>query len=238
MQASRSLFQTGIKIGNQTAATGIRNSRPFLNTWAASGSPRTPTKKTMSSATSFYDFKPFDSAFRSQDRALPKAELTISPEKGQPFPISNLKGKVVLVVNTASQCGFTPQYEGLEKLYKDVTAKHPDSFVILGFPCNQFNNQDPGSNDEIQEFCRLNYGVTFPILGKTDVNGDHAEPLFEWLKQEKPGLMGLKRIKWNFEKFLVGRDGAVKARWASTAKPESLEGPIVEEIMKGEKATL
>ena len=142
------------------------------------------------------------------------------------------------MVNTASKCGFTPQFEGLEKLYKSVNASHPDSFVILGFPCNQFNSQDPGSNDTIQDFCQVNYGVSFPILGKTNVNGDDAEPLYEWMKKEKPGLMGLKRIKWNFEKFLIGKDGQVQQRWASTAKPDSLESVILAELKKGGKAEL
>ncbi|KAI9762906.1 MAG: glutathione peroxidase gpx1 [Candelina submexicana] len=168
----------------------------------------------MSSVTSFYDFKPLD-------------------KKGQPYPLSSLKGKVVLVVNTASKCGFTPQYEGLENLNKKLLATYPNDFVVLGFPCNQFGNQDPGDNDTIQNFCQVNYGVSFPILGKTDVNGDKAEPVFEWLKNEKPGLMGLKRVKWNFEKFLVSRDGVVKGRWASTTKPETLEAVIVDEIKKG-----
>ena len=145
----------------------------------------------------------------------------------------------MLVVNTASNCGFTPQFQGLEKLYKSVTAAHgTDSFVIVGFPCNQFNNQDPGSNDTIQEFCKVNYGVSFPILGKTNVNGDKAEPVYEWMKKEMPGLLGMKRIKWNFEKFLIGRDGKVKQRWASTAKPESLESAIVAELKKGDKSAL
>jgi len=144
----------------------------------------------------------------------------------------------VLVVNTASKCGFTPQFEGLEKLSKSITAKHPDQFLILGFPCNQFGNQDPGSDDTIQEFCQINYGVSFPIMKKTDVNGDNAEPVFEWMKKEMPGLLGLKRIKWNFEKFLIGKDGQVKGRWASTTKPEALEGPILEEVKKGAKAEL
>lgn len=112
---------------------------------------------------------------------------------------------------------------------KDVLVR----VICIHLP-SQFGNQDPGSNDTIQEFCQLNYGVTFPILGKTDVNGDNAEPVFEWLKREKPGVMGLKRIKWNFEKFLVGRDGRVKGRWASTAKPETLEGAILEELRRGE----
>lgn len=156
-------------------------------------------------------------------------------EKGNTVPLSTYKDKVVLVVNTASKCGFTPQYDGLEKLYQNLHAQYPDDFVILGFPCNQFGGQEPGTNDDIQTFCQVNYGVTFPIMGKTDVNGDHTEPLYDWLKKEKPGLMGLKRIKWNFEKFLIGRDGKVVERWASTAKPESLEHAILEELKKGEK---
>ncbi|KAF2103166.1 glutathione peroxidase [Rhizodiscina lignyota] len=169
----------------------------------------------MASATSFYEFKPFD-------------------KKGEPYPLAELKGKVVLVVNTASKCGFTPQFEGLEKLYKELKPSHPDSFEIIGFPCNQFGGQDPGSNDDIQNFCMVNYGVSFPVLGKTDVNGDKAEPVWEWMKSEKPGLMGLKRIKWNFEKFLINKDGKVIGRWASTTKPESLKAPIEEELKKSE----
>ncbi|KAK8241545.1 glutathione peroxidase-like protein [Phyllosticta capitalensis] len=173
------------------------------------------TRSTMASATSFYDFKPLD-------------------KRGQPYPLTSLKNKVVLIVNTASKCGFTPQFEGLESLYKTVSTSHPkgSDFVVLGFPCNQFGGQDPGSNDEIQSFCQVNYGVTFPVLGKVDVNGDKADPLFEWLKKEMPGLMGLKRVKWNFEKFLVGRDGQVKGRWASTTKPESLKEAVEAELAK------
>ncbi|KAF6819795.1 glutathione peroxidase [Colletotrichum musicola] len=167
----------------------------------------------MASATSFYDFKPLD-------------------KRGQEVPFADYKGKVVLIVNTASKCGFTPQYAGLEKLYKDIKAKHGDDFVVLGFPCNQFGGQEPGTDDDIQNFCQVNYGVSFPIMQKTDVNGDGANPVFQWLKEEKPGIMGLKRIKWNFEKFLIGRDGKVKGRWASTTKPESLEKPILEELEK------
>ena len=106
---------------------------------------------------------------------------------------------------------------------------HPD-FEIIGFPCNQFGSQDPGSNDEIQTFCQVNYGVSFPVLGKTEVNGDKVEPVYEWMKRSKPGIMGLQRIKWNFEKFLIGRDGQVKGRWASTTKPESLKGAIEAEL--------
>ena len=156
--------------------------------------------------------------------------VTPLSESGTEAPLADYKGKVVLVVNTASKCGFTPQYAGLEKLYKDVKTKHGDDFVILGFPCNQFGGQEPGTDDEIQTFCQVNYGVSFPIMQKVEVNGDGASPLFKWLKDEKPGLMGLKRIKWNFEKFLIGRDGKVKGRWASTTKPESLEKAVEAEL--------
>jgi glutathione peroxidase len=143
--------------------------------------------------------------------------------------MSDYKGKVILIVNTASKCGFTPQYEGLEKLWKTVHDKHPDDFIILGFPCNQFGNQEPGSNDDIQQFCQINYGVTFPIMSKVDVNGKSAEPLFEWLKAENPRLF-VKRVIWNFEKFLVGKDGKVKGRWGSWVKPESLEATVLKEL--------
>ncbi|EEP79736.1 glutathione peroxidase [Uncinocarpus reesii 1704] len=170
----------------------------------------------MTSATTFYDFETPD-------------------KKGEPFTLSSLQGKVVLVVNTASKCGFTPQFKSLEALHQKITAAHPDKFTVLGFPCNQFGSQDPGTNDEIQTFCQTNYGVTFPVLGKVDVNGDRASPVFDWMKKEMPGLMGLKRVKWNFEKFLISADGKVVGRWASTTKPESLEGQIVKEIEKAEK---
>ena len=152
-------------------------------------------------------------------------------EKGEPKPLSEYANKVVLIVNTASKCGFTPQYAGLEKLWKDIKTKpNGEDFVILGFPCNQFGGQEPGTNDDIQEFCQLNYGVTFPVLGKIDVNGDKAEPLYDWLKKEKPGILGLQRIKWNFEKFLIGKDGEVKERWASTSSPASLKAAIEKEL--------
>jgi len=164
----------------------------------------------MSSATTFYDFKATD-------------------KKGQELPLSEYKGKVVLVVNVASQCGFTKQYTPLEALYKKIKADHPD-FEIIGFPCNQFGGQEPGTNDDIQSFCQVNHGVTFKIVGKGDVNGDKAQPVYEWMKKEKPGLLGMKRIKWNFEKFLIGRDGKVIERWASTTGPESLEAPILKAL--------
>ena len=137
--------------------------------------------------------------------------------------MADYAGKVVLVVNTASQCGFTPQYAGLEALYK----KYADQgLVVLGFPCNQFGKQEPGGADEIAKTCYINYGVSFPMFEKVDVNGDDEHPLFSWLKSEKSGLLG-GRIKWNFTKFLIGRDGQVIERYAPTTKPEDLEKDVV-----------
>ena len=131
-------------------------------------------------------------------------------------------GKVVLVVNTASECGLTPQFEGLEKLWQE----HRDQgLVVLGFPCNQFGGQEPGEAAEIGEFCQRNYGVSFPMFDKIEVNGDDAHPLFQWLRQEKGGVLGSK-IKWNFTKFLVGRDGRVIERYAPTTAPDALSGDI------------
>jgi glutathione peroxidase len=137
-------------------------------------------------------------------------------------------GKVVLVVNTASKCGFTPQFEGLETLYEQYAEQ---GLVVLGFPCNQFASQDPGTSEEIGEFCQKNYGVSFPMFEKVDVNGDDAHPLYQWMKSEKGGLLG-EKIKWNFTKFLIGRDGAVLRRYGSTTKPEKIAGDI-EKALKG-----
>jgi len=133
------------------------------------------------------------------------------------------QGKVVLVVNTASKCGFTPQYKGLEALYQ----KYKDrGLEVLGFPCNQFGKQEPGNAEEIGGFCERNFGVTFPLFAKVDVNGDNAHPLFAHLKQQAPGILGTESIKWNFTKFLVGREGEVVKRFAPKDKPESLESAI------------
>jgi len=156
-----------------------------------------------------------------------KTDLTLSDFSattldGRPQDLDAYAGQVVLVVNTASECGFTPQFEGLEKLWKE----HGDAgLVVLGFPCNQFGGQEPGDAEQIGEFCQRNYGVTFPMFEKVDVNGDDAHPLFQWLRQEKGGLLGNK-IKWNFTKFLIGRDGRVLGRYAPTATPESLTSDI------------
>lgn len=142
---------------------------------------------------------------------------------GKPRKLADYKGKVLLVVNTASKCGFTPQYKGLEALYK----KHKDKgLVVLGFPSNQFGAQEPGPDSEIAEFCEMNYGVTFPMFSKIDVNGDAAHPLYKYLTSTKKGLLGSEAIKWNFTKFLVGRDGQVIKRYAPTDKPESLKKDI------------
>jgi glutathione peroxidase len=142
---------------------------------------------------------------------------------GAPVKLDQYRGQVLLVVNTASKCGFTPQFEGLEQLWKDYGDK---GLVILGFPCNQFGGQDPGADSEIASFCQLNYGVSFPMMGKIDVNGARAHPLYQWLVKEAPGILGTKAIKWNFTKFLVGRDGAVIERYAPTDAPKGLRADI------------
>ncbi|ODQ77852.1 hypothetical protein BABINDRAFT_177818 [Babjeviella inositovora NRRL Y-12698] len=144
-------------------------------------------------------------------------------KKGEKYEFSQLEGKVVLVVNVASKCGFTPQYEGLEALYKKY---HDQGLEIIGFPCNQFGKQEPGTQEEIVQFCSLNFGVTFPIMKKVDVNGSSADPVWEYLKSQKSGLLGFKGIKWNFEKFLVDKDGKVVERFSSLTKPESIEDQI------------
>jgi len=143
--------------------------------------------------------------------------------KGQSVPMSDYKGKVLLIVNTASKCGLTPQYEGLEKLYKD---KNDKGLEILGFPCNQFAGQEPGGSEDIGQFCQLNYGVSFPMFEKVNVNGDDAHGLFKYLRTEAKGLLGSEKIKWNFTKFLVNSDGAVLKRYAPTDKPEKIAKDI------------
>ena len=142
---------------------------------------------------------------------------------GSPQSLDAYRGKVLLVVNTASKCGFTPQYEGLEQLWRDYRDR---DLVVLGFPCDQFGHQEPGDADEIRNFCSLTYDVSFPMFDKVQVNGGAAHPLWKWLKSEKAGLLGLEGIKWNFTKFLVGRDGQVIKRYAPTDKPESMRKDI------------
>ena len=142
---------------------------------------------------------------------------------GKPAALSTQRGKVLLIVNTASACGFTPQFAGLEKLWETYRDK---GLVIVGFPSNEFGGQDPGSNDEIASFCQLNYGVSFPMMAKVKVNGAQAHPLCQWLKNQAPGLLGTEGIKWNFTKFLVGRDGQVIKRYAPNDTPESLRKDI------------
>ncbi len=151
---------------------------------------------------------------------------------GQPAPMEQYQGKVLLIVNTASKCGLTPQFKGLEKLYEDF---HDRGLVILGFPCNQFANQDPGSNDQIEEFCQLNYGVSFPMHAKIDVNGSNTHPLFKHLKAQAPGFMGTRNIKWNFTKFLVDENGNVLRRFAPTDKPEQIRSAIERILPKREE---
>ena len=142
---------------------------------------------------------------------------------GQGLTLSQLQGKVLLIVNTASACGFTPQFGGLEKIYQ---AYKDQGLAVLGFPCNQFGNQDPAGNEAIANFCQVNYGVSFTMMQKVNVNGSEAHPLYQWLCAEAPGLLGSKAIKWNFTKFLVGRDGRVIKRYASMDKPEKIAQDI------------
>ena len=150
-------------------------------------------------------------------------DFTVDDIGGKPVNLDRYKGKVLLVVNTASKCGFTPQYKGLEALYRKYKDK---GLEVLGFPCNQFGAQEPGSEAEIEQFCEINYGVTFPMFAKVDVNGKNTAPVYEYLKAAKPGLLGSEAIKWNFTKFLVDRGGKVVARFAPNDTPESIAGDV------------
>ena len=155
------------------------------------------------------------------------ADFTAKLPNGEEISLADKLGKVVLVVNTASKCGFTPQYDGLEALWR----KYRDQgFEVIAFPCNQFGHQEPGSADEIAEFCKVNFGLSFPLMGKIDVNGADAAPLYDWLKAEAPGLMGTKSIKWNFTKFLIGRDGKVVRRYGPTDKPAAFDRDIAAQL--------
>ncbi|MGA4722007.1 glutathione peroxidase [Fictibacillus nanhaiensis] len=152
-------------------------------------------------------------------------DFSVETIKGEKTNLDSYKGDVLLIVNTASKCGFTPQYKGLQSIYE---SHKEQGLSVLGFPCNQFGAQEPGSSDEIMEFCELNYGVNFPMFAKVDVNGDGAHPLFKYLAAEAPGILGSKAIKWNFTKFLVDRNGQVVKRFAPTDKPETIEKHIQE----------
>ncbi len=150
-------------------------------------------------------------------------DIEVQDIKGQSRTLGEFRGQVLLIVNTASKCGFTPQFEGLQTLHKDLKDRQ---FEVLGFPCNQFMNQDPADNDAISEFCSLNYGVDFPMFAKIEVNGPSTHPLYALLKAEAPGLLGSEKIKWNFTKFLVNREGQVVRRYPPTAKPEAIREDI------------
>jgi len=150
-------------------------------------------------------------------------DFTATDIDGQTRALREFQGKALLIVNVASKCGFTPQYTGLEKLQRDYAAR---GFDVLGFPCDQFGHQEPGDEAEIKNFCSLTYDVSFPMFAKIDVNGDAAHPLWKWLKEEKGGFLGIDAIKWNFSKFLIGRDGQVLKRYAPTDKPESIAKDI------------
>ncbi|WP_396267215.1 glutathione peroxidase [Ideonella sp.] len=148
---------------------------------------------------------------------------------GQPVKLADYQGQVLLIVNTASQCGFTPQFKGLQALHEQYGGK---GLTVLGFPSNEFGGQDPGANEEIASFCEMNYGVSFPMMAKIEVNGQAAHPLYQWLKAEKPGLLGIEAIKWNFTKFLIGKDGRVLKRYAPQDAPEKMAADI-EAALKG-----
>ena len=150
-------------------------------------------------------------------------DFKVKTIEGKETTLEAYRGKVMLIVNVASKCGYTPQYEGLEALYKRYKEK---GLVVLGFPCNQFASQEPGSEKEIQNFCRINFGVTFPLFAKIKVNGEQTHPLYQYLKKQKTGFLGSEGIKWNFTKFLVDREGKVVDRFGSSTKPESLEKDI------------
>jgi glutathione peroxidase len=184
-----------------------QHSTRLARRWGTCGDNRAPaTNRTeaMAAATSLYDFDAVSIA-------------------GKPAEFLAQRGKVFLIVNTASACGFTPQFAGLEKLWQDYQDR---GLVVVGFPSNEFGSQDPGSNEEIASFCQMNYGVSFPMMAKTQVNGNDAHPLWQWLKGEKPGLLGTQGIKWNFTKFLVGRDGQVIKRYAPNDAPDKLRADI------------
>ena len=155
-------------------------------------------------------------------------DFEVNRLNGDPVKLSEYQGKALLIVNTASECGFTPQYSGLEKLYDKFK---PRGLEILGFPCNQFGKQEPGSSEEIAEFCSVKYGVTFPMFEKIDVNGKDTHPLYRYLKREARGVLGSEPIKWNFTKFLINREGDVVERYGSTTKPEQIEADI-EAVLK------
>jgi len=151
------------------------------------------------------------------------ADFKVTTNRGQELDLRDKLGSVLLVVNTASKCGFTPQYDGLEKLHESYKAR---GFEVLGFPCNQFGGQEPGDADEIAEFCKVNFGVTFPLMQKVDVNGAGASPLFDWMKREAPGILGSRAIKWNFTKFLIDRQGKVVKRYGPADAPEAIAKDI------------
>ena len=151
------------------------------------------------------------------------SDFTAILPNGESISLADKAGKVLLVVNTASKCGFTPQYDGLEALWRKLRDR---GFEVVAFPCNQFGGQEPGNAEEIANFCKVNFGVSFPLMAKIEVNGNGATPLYNWLKAEAPGVLGSKRIKWNFTKFLIGRDGKVVRRFAPTDKPAKLESAI------------
>lgn len=154
-------------------------------------------------------------------------DFKVQDASSNTYDLSKHKGEVVLVVNVASKCGFTPQYKGLEQIYREFKNQ---GFTVLGFPCNQFGAQEPGNNQEIQQFCSLKYDVSFPIMSKIEVNGDKSDPVYKWLKASAPGLLGIEAIKWNFTKFLVSKEGQVLQRYAPQTEPKEISSDILKAL--------
>jgi peroxiredoxin len=252
MRTSHCLLQTVLKPQGPSSSLGVSKIRPSFNLSSnkegikhAYNNFLSHRRRNMASATTFFDFNTKDSKRLPSFTSPPSFDFTYrsrllkqtfpTPGAGKPYPLSQHRGKVVLVVNTASKCGFTRQLKGLERLYTALSTTYPDQFDILAFPCNQFAGQEPDDGGVVQTTCLRNYGVTFPVLARTNVNpldSGKAEPVWEWMKKEKT-FWGFETIKWNFEKFLIGRDGKVVERWTSFAEAESLEKAIVAEIKKG-----
>ena len=168
-------------------------------------------------------------AAAKEPASSPFFELNAQSLQGKTIEMKDYRGKTLVIVNTASECGLTPQYEGLEKLHQELKQK---DLVILGFPCNQFGSQEPGTAEQIKSFCQLNYGVSFQLFSKIDVNGDKTHPIFQWLKKEAPGILGTERIKWNFTKFLVSFDGKNVKRYGPRTKPSAMRKDIEEDLKR------
>ncbi|KAF9436162.1 peroxiredoxin hyr1 [Entomortierella beljakovae] len=213
-------------VRQRVGAVALRtaSNTPIFRSWPRQNSSVLPTLRFFSTSGGGTMFAASASVFAASKTGSENFfELKAKDKKNNEVNMVDYSNKVILVVNVASKCGFTDQYKGLEKLYNDYKDK---GFVVIGFPCNQFGKQEPGTNEEIQSFCQVNYGVTFPVLGKIDVNGSDEDPVYSFLKSQKAGILGIERIKWNFEKFLVNKDGTVYKRYSSATSPSDIAHDI------------